>query len=143
MRYGLRLWEPFNVLKEFNEGFARNFEGDFDKEAARWSPKVDIVEKEKSYVVRAEVPGVSKEDIDIDLKDNNLVIKGEKKFEKKDEGDNYVRVESSYGSFQRSFFIDEKVDRNKISAKYKDGVLEVTLPKKEEAAPKKIEVKVN
>lgn len=140
MRYGLRLWEPFNVLKEFNEGFANNFEGDLE---SRWSPKVDIVEKEKSYVVRAEVPGVSKEDIDIDLKDNNLVIKGEKKFEKKEENDNYVRVESSYGSFQRSFFIDEKVDRNNISAKYKDGVLEVTLPKKEEAAPKKIEVKVN
>ncbi|MGH7884797.1 MAG: Hsp20/alpha crystallin family protein [Thermodesulfobacteriota bacterium] len=143
MRYGLRLWEPFNVLRGFNEGFASGFDADSDNEVSRWSPKVDIVEKDNSYIVRAEVPGVSREDIDIDLKDNNLVIKGEKKFEKKDEKDNYVRVESSYGSFQRSFYIDEKVDKNNISAKYKDGILEVTLPKKEEAAPKKIEVKVN
>lgn len=142
MRYGLRLWEPFNVLKEFNEGLAGDFNTDFDNETGRWSPKVDIVENEKSYVVRAEVPGVSREDIDIDLKENTLVIKGEKKSEKKDEKENYVRVESTYGSFQRSFFLDEKIDRNNISAKYKDGVLEVTLPKKEEATPRKIEVKV-
>lgn len=139
MRYGLRLWEPFNALKEFNEGFDNSHE----RELSRWSPKVDIVEKENSYVVRAEVPGVNKEDIDIDLKENNLIIKGEKKIEKKDEKDSYLRVETSYGSFQRSFFIDEKIDRKAISARYKNGILEVTLPKKEEATPKKIEVKVN
>ena len=143
MKYGLSLWEPFNVLKEFNDKFGNVLDVDSDPEKRSWSPKINVVENEKNYVVTAEIPGVDKDKIDIDIKDNTLTIKGEKSFEKKEEKDNYLRVERSYGKFQRSFYLDEHVDREKINAKYKDGVLEITLPKKEEATPKKIEVKVN
>ena len=142
MRYGLNLWEPFNVLKEFNNKFGNVVEADYDSENKSWSPRINVVENEKNYVVTAEIPGVEKDKIDIDIKDNTLTIKGEKNFEKKEEKDNYLRVERSYGNFQRSFYLDENVDREKINAKYKDGVLEVTLPKKEEATPTKIEVTV-
>ncbi|NIP31518.1 MAG: Hsp20 family protein [Candidatus Dadabacteria bacterium] len=142
MRYGLSLWEPFNVLKEFNDKFGNVLDVETDPKSRSWNPKINVAENEKSYVVTAEVPGVDKDKIDIDIKDNTLTIKGEKSFEKKEEKENYLRIERSYGKFQRSFYLDENVDREKIDAKYKDGVLEIILPKKEEATPKKIEVKV-
>lgn len=142
MRYGLNVWEPLNVLKEFNEKF-ENLSTDNRPDGNSWNPRIDIVENDNGYVVSAELPGVQKNEIDIDIKDNTLTISGEKKFEKKEEKDNYLRVERSYGKFQRSLYLDQNVDREKISAKYKDGILQVTLPKKEEATPKKIEVKVN
>ena len=89
------------------------------------------------------MPGINKEDIHIDIKDNTLTIKGDKKFEDKVSKDNYMRVERKYGTFSRSFALSENVDPEGIKANYKDGVLEVTLPKKEEAKPKQIDVEVN
>ena len=132
----LRNWEPFNLLKEFNDSF-------FDKRSdSPWSPRVNISENEDGYVLTAELPGVKKEDIDIDLKDNTLTIKGEKKAEKKEEKDNYIRVESSYGKFERSFYVSDDIDISKADANFKDGVLKIELKRKEEAKPKQIKVEV-
>jgi HSP20 family protein len=104
---------------------------------------VDISENENAYVLKAELPGVSREDINIDINNKMLTLKGEKKFEEKTEKENYVRVERSYGSFSRTFALSDKVDTENVKASYKDGVLEVTLPKKEEAKPREIKVEVN
>lgn len=135
----LRVWEPFRRVAPFY--------ADFDKLAneaeGTWHPSVDISENENAFVLKAELPGVSREDINIDINNKTLTLKGEKKFEEKTEKENYVRVERSYGSFSRTFALSDKVDTENVKASYKDGVLEVTLPKKEEAKPKEIKVEVN
>ncbi|MCK5391984.1 MAG: Hsp20/alpha crystallin family protein [Deltaproteobacteria bacterium] len=146
----LKVWEPFREFKPFyrdvdrliNE-FGRGHQLTEGPEKETWSPKVDIYETEGSYVLNAELPGLKKEEIKIDLNDNTLTLKGERKFEEKVEKENYVRIESSYGSFARSFVLSDKVNGENITANYKDGVLEVTLPKKEEAKPKEIKVEIN
>ncbi|MBL7212296.1 MAG: Hsp20/alpha crystallin family protein [Desulfobacteraceae bacterium] len=106
-----------------------------------WVPAFDISETENEYVVTAELPGIDAKDIDVTLSDGVLTVKGEKKQEKEDNGESYHRVERSYGSFQRSFRIPEKVETETVDAAYKDGVLKLTLKKAEETKPKKIEVK--
>ncbi|HEX3037252.1 MAG TPA: Hsp20/alpha crystallin family protein, partial [Thermodesulfobacteriota bacterium] len=111
-----------------------------EPQAGSWVPAADIYETESGYVVKADFPGVKKENIQIDVHDGTLTLKAEKKFEEKESKDNYLRVERAYGSFVRSFRLPKNVDAEKIEAEYKDGVLEVTLPKKEEAKPKKIQV---
>jgi HSP20 family protein len=116
---------------------------DEELEKGTWMPAVDIHETEDGYVVKADLPGIKKDDIQIDLKDSTLTLKGEKKFEENVSKDNYVRTERSYGTFVRSFTLPENVDAEKIKASYKDGVLELTLPKREEAKPKQIKVEVN
>jgi len=132
----LRNWEPYNLLREFDNVLSNRVQD------GAWSPKVNIVENEKGYTISAELPGVSKDDIDIDLKDNTLSIKGEKKVESKDEKENYIRVESSYGKFERSFNVSDDIDRNSVNASFKDGVLTLVLNKKEESKPKQIKVEV-
>ncbi len=146
----VKVWEPFRSFKPFYGDFDRLFD-----EAARgitpegvsasgtWHPSVDVYETENSYVLKAELPGINKEDIKIDINNNALTLQGEKKFEEKVEKDKYVRIERRYGSFSRAFTLSEKMDKENITANYKDGVLEVTLPKKEEAKPKEIKVEVN
>ncbi|MCA9809760.1 MAG: Hsp20/alpha crystallin family protein [Candidatus Dadabacteria bacterium] len=135
----LRVWEPFRRVAPFY--------ADFDKLAneaeGTWHPSVDISENENAFVLKAELPGVNREDINIDINNKTLTLKGEKKFEEKTEKENYVRVERSYGSFSRTFALSDKVDTENVKASYKDGVLEVTLPKKEEVKPKEIKVEVN
>src|SRR3989337_75350 len=106
-------------------------------------PAVDIYETNDSFVVSADLPGLNKDEIQIDLKDNTLTLKGEKKFEEKVSKDNYIRVERAYGSFVRSFTLPQNVDPEKIKAEYKEGVLEITIPKKEEAKPKQIKVELS
>ena len=108
---------------------------------AQWLPKIDITENETGFEVRAEVPGIDKKDIDITLSEGLLTIKGEKKFENEEKKETYHRRESRYGSFSRSFQLSTEVENDGIEANYKDGVLRITLPKAEAAAPKKIEVK--
>ena len=132
----LRNWEPYNLLREFDNVLSNRVQDGI------WSPKVNIVENEKGYTISAELPGVSKNDIDIDLKDNTLSIKGEKKVETKDEKENYIRVESSYGKFERSFNVSDDIDRNSVNASFKDGVLTLVLNKKEDSKPKQIKVEV-
>ena len=105
-----------------------------------WLPAFDVSETAEEIVVQAELPGMEIKDIDITLTDGLLTIKGEKKKEKEDNQEHYHRVERVYGSFSRSFSLPVEVRADAIDAKYKDGVLAVTLPKAEEVKPKKIEV---
>ncbi len=148
----LKVWEPFRSFKPFYGDFERWFDetaGVLDERTRHLktdvyeTPKVDVYETDDSYVLKADLPGLKKEDIKIDVNDNTLTFRGEKKIEEKTEKDNYVRVERSYGSFKRSFTLSDKVDSENIKAGYKDGVLEITLAKKEEAKPKEINIEVN
>jgi HSP20 family protein len=109
---------------------------------AEWSPSCDIYETENEIVVKAEIPGVKKEDVKLSVRDNVLTLSGERKFEEETKKENYVRVERGYGSFTRSFTLPFYADAKKISAEFKDGLLEVKLPKSEEAKPKEVEIKV-
>jgi HSP20 family protein len=150
----LARWEPFGNLRKrdiFNEltdmqqemnRLFDEFFGDRRTEVAegRWLPSVDVSETETAMVVRAELPGMTHEDIQLNLQDNVLILKGEKKQEKKEEKENYHRVERSYGSFTRSFTLPVGVKPEEVKATFKDGVLEISMPKTEEAKPKKIAI---
>jgi HSP20 family protein len=149
---GLRVWDPLRDFGSLQERINRMFEETMKAlsltvgegfERGTWTPAVDIYETEDSFVVRADLPGVSKDDIQVEIKDNTLTLKGEKKFEEKVSRDNYIRVERAYGTFVRSFTLPQNVDADKIKAKYKEGVLELTIPKKEEAKLKQIRVEVS
>jgi HSP20 family protein len=152
MARGLRILDPWRDFGSLQERINRMFDdtirtlyphGGEELERGAWMPAVDIHETEDGYVVKADLPGLKKEDIQIDLKDSTLTLKGEKKFEEKVSKDNYIRTERAYGTFVRSFTLPHNVDAEKIKASYKDGVLELTLPKKEEAKPKQIKVEVS
>lgn len=129
---GLRLFED-TVSRLFSEGAA----------ARPWSPAVDVFETENEVVLKADLPGVEPKDVDVRMENGTLALKGERKFtdEKTEKG--YHRVERGYGSFSRYFTLPESVDGEKVSAAYKDGVLTVTLPKKEVSKPRSIKVEVN
>jgi HSP20 family protein len=105
-----------------------------------WAPVVDIYETDEKMVIKAELPGLKKEDIDIEVRDNTLTLKGERKFEKEIKQENYHRVERAYGSFQRSFTLPSTVKQEAIEATFKDGILEISLPKAEEAKPKQVKI---
>lgn len=105
-----------------------------------WSPAVDFSETENEYTVKAELPGIGKDDIDISLTDGVLTIKGEKRHEKKEEKENYHYMETRYGSFSRSLLLPEDASAEKVDAVYSDGVLKVSIPKAEAAKPKKIKI---
>lgn len=108
--------------------------------AALWSPSVDVSETPDNFIVRAELPGMQREDIDLEVENNVLVIRGERKFEKQSDSESFHFTERSYGSFFRSFTLPKNVDSESITAEYKDGMLTVTLPKREEVKPKKVEI---
>jgi HSP20 family protein len=114
-----------------------------DTELTEWTPAIDIDEDNDAFVVIADLPGLTKKDISINIKENMLTISGERKIEKKDENKNYCRSERRYGSFKRSFQLTDQVIADKISASFKSGVLTVTVPKAEEVKPKEIEIKVS
>jgi len=107
-----------------------------------WLPAVDMLEKEDKLIIKAELPGVSKDDVSISVSDNVLTIKGEKKTEEEVKEEDYYCCERAVGSFYRAITLPANVDADKISATFKDGVMEITVPKVEEAKPKEIEVKV-
>jgi HSP20 family protein len=135
----------FGIQREMNRMFDSFFNRGAQEEDSvitNWTPAVDIAERDDEYLVKVELPGVSKDDVKITLESNILTIRGEKKQEKETKKENYHRVERSYGSFQRSFTLPTTVKNEKIDATYKEGVLMVSLPKAEEAKPKQIEVKV-
>jgi HSP20 family protein len=105
-----------------------------------WSPAIDIFETENEIVVKAELPGVDRKDISVHLENGVLTLRGERRFEKETKDENYHRIERSYGGFSRSFSIPMLVDEQNIQADYKDGILKILLPKKEQAKPKQIKI---
>lgn len=106
-----------------------------------WLPSLEMYEKEDKVVVRAEIPGMKQEEIDISVEDSTLTIKGERKAESEVKDEDYYRCELSYGRFSRSIALPSKVQAEQVAASYDDGILEITLPKSPEAKPKKIAVK--
>jgi len=145
----LMRWDPFRELEEMsdrlNRMFARPATRTNGKETmivADWTPTVDISETDGEYQIKAEIPDVKKEDVKVTLEDGVLTIQGERKQEKEEKGKKYHRVERSYGSFVRSFSLPEFIDEEKVKAEFKDGVLNLHLPKSEKGKPKAIEVKV-
>jgi HSP20 family protein len=139
-------WEPFRDLMTTQERLGRLFNDlsrgflEEDGGTRPWSPAVDIFETDQNLVVKAELPGVDAKDVEIRVEDNTLYLKGERKFEKETKEENYHRVERTYGSFARSFSLPNSVDSEKTTAEYKDGILTVTMPKREEAKPKTIKI---
>ena len=127
-----------NLFDNFFEGW--NVPSLFGEEKT-WVPAFDIAETEKDYIITAEVPGIEAKDLDVTFTEGVLTVKGEKKQEKEDKGEDYHHIERHYGSFHRSFRIPGKVQVDKIDSNFKDGVLKLTLPKSEESETKKIEVK--
>jgi HSP20 family protein len=105
-----------------------------------WAPSVDIYENKDHIVLEAELPGMKQEDFDLSIENNVLTLRGERKFEKTEESDNYHRVERSYGAFTRSFTLPQTVSPEGATAEYNNGVLRVTLPKREETKARRIEV---
>jgi HSP20 family protein len=140
-------YDPFRELRslqdEMNRLFMINLPRSFSQEemaTGGWSPSVDIYESENEIVLEAELPGMKREDFEVSIENNVITLKGERRFEKKEEGDNYHRVERSYGSFTRSFSLPRTVSAEETTADFKNGVLRVSLPKREEAKSRKIEV---
>lgn len=122
----------FDIFKQFNELFNRSAGADFyDSSLSSFSPVVNIKETKDSYHVEAEIPGVKKEDVEVSIKDDYLVIKGEKKSFNEDKREQYHRVERSHGSFYRTIALPSDIDKDKINAELKDGVLTVEIMKSE------------
>jgi len=144
-------FEPLRDLMSLQERMNRMFSESYrgqqpgDEEWAlggTWAPPVDIYEHDNNIVIKAELPGVDPKDVDIRLDNNILTIKGERKFDNEVKKENYTRVERAYGVFTRSFTLPTVVDPGQIKAEFKEGVLKVTLPKREEAKPKQIQINV-
>jgi len=130
------------MSRVLNEVFGRGASDESAWVSGAWTPPVDIYETDEALVMKAELPGFSKDDISIELKENTLVIKGERKHEDEVKEGNYHRMERSYGAFQRAFMLPMTVDQEKVKASYKDGILELRLPKVQAAQPKRIAVSV-
>ena len=128
------------MSRVLNEAFGRGTNDESAWFSGAWTPPVDIYETDEALVMKAELPGFSKDDISIELKENTLVIKGERKHEDEVKEGNYHRMERSYGAFQRAFMLPMTVDQEKVKASYKDGILELRLLKVQAAQPKRIAV---
>src|SRR5580700_99893 len=140
--------EPFRGLSTLQDQFNRLFNESFrthSEESAltSWAPAVDIYETPNELVVKADLPDVNEKDIDVRVENNLLTIRGERKFDKSVSEENFLRVERTYGSFSRSFSLPNTVNAEAIGAEYKNGVLTVTLPKREESKPRQVKVTIN
>jgi HSP20 family protein len=140
-------YDPFRDLKtlqdEVNRLFSTNFSRSFGDEGisrGAWAPSVDIFENKDEIVLEAELPGMNREDFELTIENNVLTLRGERRFEKKDEADNYHRVERAYGAFTRSFTLPQTVSAENATAEYKNGVLRVVLQKREEVKARRIEI---
>jgi HSP20 family protein len=131
-RMEARLWEPFFRFQFVPE----------EAQAASWSPAVDVLEENNRIIVKVEAPGVDEKDLKVAFEDGILTVSGERRFERKDDR-NYHRIERAYGTFTRTFTLPRTVDASQIVANYRNGVLEIEIPKKEEALPKQIQINVN
>lgn len=143
----MRRWDPFRDLAVLQEKVNKAFNEQFNQDGIEavntrtWAPVVDVLETTSDLIVRAEVPGMEKDAIDIEVTNEQLSIKGERRIPESDT-DRYVRMERPYGPFQRTFSIGVPVQSDKVKASYKDGVLEIIIPKTEEVKPKKIAINV-
>jgi HSP20 family protein len=140
--------DPFRELNEMAQRMNRLFGSAYVRHEdtafrGRWTPAVDIFETDAhDLVLKAELPGMNREDIEVTVENSTLVLKGEKKFESEVKEENYRRIERAYGTFHRSFTLPNTVDASKVSAEFKHGVLTVRLPFREEAKPRQINVEV-
>jgi HSP20 family protein len=144
-------FEPFRELAQmqdrinriFGDAYTRRYDDDV-MQRGDWQPLVDIYENDQQEIVlRAELPGVAKGDIDIRVENNTLTLRGERKRASEVKDEQYHRIERAYGTFSRSFSLPSRLDTEKVRADFKDGLLTITLPIREEAKPKQIEVAVN
>jgi HSP20 family protein len=142
-------WNPFRDMSILQNQMNRLFENALqtwpsDSDTTNgWAPAADIYETDNDLVVRADLPGVDPKEIEVRVENNVLMIRGERRFEQKDDRENFHRVERSYGAFSRAFTLAAAVDADKIQASYKNGVLTITLPKAEQAKPKRIQIAAN
>lgn len=140
-------YDPFRELRNLQDEMTRLFTASPAGSSSRedmmtgaWAPTVDIFENKDNLVLEAELPGMKRDDFDLSFENNMLTLKGERRFEKKDEKDNYHRIERAYGSFTRSFTLPQTVTADGATAEFNNGVLRVTLPKREETKARKIEI---
>jgi len=146
----LTKWDPFKDLLSLQDRMNRLFDesvrnvkpGDEALSSAIWSPAVDIYETDDEVVVKAELPEVNQKDIDIQIENNTLILRGERKLNKETKKENFHRIERAYGTFSRSFTLPGTIDQEKIRADYKDGILKISMPKREETRPKQIKVAI-
>ena len=142
-------WEPFKGMDEFFRSTAPSLFGRWPRllgkegEAYEWSPAADISETDKEYLVKAELPGVKREDVKVSMDEGVLMLEGERKQEKEEKGRKMHRMERFYGAFCRSFSLPEDADAGSIRAESKDGVLNVHIPKSKVQKPKPVEIRVN
>lgn len=142
-------WDPLRDLLSIQDRMNRLFEQTLSRSraeegiaASTWSPAVDIYETPETIVMKADLPGLSREDIEIQIRDNTLTLRGERRFAKDVEQENYLRIERAYGAFQRNFTLPATAQQDKIRAVFRDGVLELMLPKVEGTKPKRIAIEV-
>jgi len=144
----LARFEPFRNVTTLQDQLNRFFEDPLFRRAnesaiTTWAPDVDIYEDGNQLVIKADLPDINEKDLDIQMENNMLTIRGERKFEKSVKEENYLRVERSYGAFSRSFSLPNTVNTEGIKAEYKNGVLTLMLPKREESKPKQIKISTN
>ena len=143
-------WDPFRnvaalqdrINRIFDESFSRTADVDDDISMSAWKPSVDIYETDKAIILKAELPGIKKEDVSVEIKDNVLTLRGERVEDKEIKEGSYFRKERCFGTFSRAFNLQHRVQPDKIKAKFKDGILEIEIPKPEEEKPKQITVNV-
>jgi len=138
----LSIWNPIHEMDELFHNRLASVLGGESAQSVAWSPVVDIEETELNYLIRAELPGLSKEKVKVKVEDGVLTLSGERDLKRKVEGKTFHHIERSHGTFTRSFTLPENAEAESVSANYKDGLLEIRVAKSEEALPKSIEVRV-
>ena len=138
----LSIWNPIHEMDELFHNRLASVLGGEGLQSVAWSPVVDIEESAEAYVIRAELPGLSKEEVKVTVENGVLTLSGERDLERLVETKTFHRVERSHGTFTRSFTLPDDVDSESVAANFKDGVLEIQIAKREEALPKSIEVRV-
>ena len=138
-------WNPYRELMNVHEQLNRLFEEPggqtSDSSYGGWFPAIDLREEEKRFVIEADLPGVKKDDIQIEVENNVLTLRGERKFEHESKKENFHRIERAYGKFMRSFTLPSRIDASQITASQNGGILEIVIPKAKESLPQKIEIK--
>jgi len=143
-------WDPFRnvaalqdrINRIFDESFSRTADVDDDISMSAWKPSVDIYETDEAIILKAELPGIKTEDVSVEITDNVLTLRGERVEDKEIKEGSYFRKERCFGTFSRAFNLQHRVQPDKIKAKFKDGILEIEIPKPEEEKPKQITVNV-